>query len=64
MKFCVSKMGLDCIALMEEVLLQAWESLLTVEIPRHEEKVNAAPQMNTYSWAVDANQQHQMEQHM
>lgn len=37
-KFCVSKMGLDGIALMEEVLLQAWESVFTGEIPRHEEK--------------------------
>lgn len=37
-KFYVSKTALDCIALMEKVLLQACESVLTMEIPRHEEK--------------------------
>ena len=37
-KFYVSKTALDCIALMEKVLLQACESVLTMEIPRSEEK--------------------------
>lgn len=31
-KFYVSKTALDCIALMEKVLLQACESVLTMEI--------------------------------